>query len=139
MKSMKITIFTIKLKSNETIDFYINFQYFWLWLLTKGYGTVVLCIAWSYNWYLLKAHDLADLLNTQNVWWKCVKSFWKHLRSNSLALSNEISKNKIFDYTSLLWGICGISLDKTKESDFKCFLKLFYALSSYIVGIQKVR
>ena len=44
-------------------------------LLTKLDGTLVLRVVWPYNWYLLKAYDLADLLNTHNVGWKCVEKF----------------------------------------------------------------
>ena len=33
-------------------------------LLAKSDGTLVLCIQYGHNWYLLEAYDLGDMLDT---------------------------------------------------------------------------
>ena len=49
-------------------------------LRTKWDGTLPLCVRHIYNWYLLEAYDLANMLDTFIGVWKCkekiLKPFW---------------------------------------------------------------
>ena len=43
--------------------------------VTKWDGTFLLCVRGTYNWYLLKAYDLGNMLDTFISAWKCVENF----------------------------------------------------------------
>ena len=43
------------------------------YLLAKWDGTLPICVRHIYNWYLLEAYDLANMLDTFIGVWKCVE------------------------------------------------------------------
>ena len=62
-----------------------NTSYFRIFMVRANMGgTRVLCVVWPYRWYLWKALDLGDLLNTHNVVIRCVENIleWKNTLKN---------------------------------------------------------
>ena len=92
-------------------------------LLTKLDGTLVLRVVWPNNWYLLKAYDLADLLNTHNVYWKCVENFLKPFLRKNL---HEIDENPHFTM-------------KLKPNETIEFLRFLHQFSIFLTTGEEVR
>ena len=77
----KVNFFREDMRKFQHIPRSEKWLIFWILLvLAKWDGTLPLCVRHIYNWYLLEAYDLANMLDTFIGVWKCkekiLKPFW---------------------------------------------------------------
>ena len=71
-----IVIFLRRL-SEQRFQLHLNVLIFRRQVWAKCYGTLLLCIGYAYNWYLLKAYDLENMLDTNYMCVRCIGAAYR--------------------------------------------------------------